>query len=409
MNENHPQEASEKGTFGRGGWVAFSAVAVGVFMATLDGNIVNVALPSLTKDLGAPLTSVQWVVGGYLLALTIALVPMGRLGDLVGLRRVYALGLALFTAGSLLCGLSRGLDELVLARIVQAVGASAMMAMAPAVVTAAFPPDRRGRALGAMGTVTAIGLTAGPPAGGLILAHASWHWVFFVNLPVGLVGVPWALKVLERGGGRRGGPLLDLRLFELPAFRWGITAGFLSYAAMFSQTVLTPFYLTSFLHLDTGRLGLALASVPIALSVSAPTAGVLADRVGTRALPILGMAVLGTGLFSLSLAGPTDTLLSVAARLALCGVGMGLFQSPNNVAVMGSLPRERLGSGGGVLAIARNGGMATGVGLSTALFGWRARGLPDRFLEGYGLALRVGAALALLAALASVVRRRRTA
>jgi MFS family permease len=386
--------------------VAFSAIAVGNFMATLDGNIVNVALPSMARDLVAPVGSVQWVVSAYLLAITGTLLPMGRLGDRLGLRAVYAGGLAVFTAGSALCGLAPGLRELVGARVIQAIGASAMMAIAPAVVTAAFPPERRGRALGAVGTVVALGLTAGPPIGGLILAHASWHWVFLVNVPVGIAGVAWALRVLERGGGQRGGPLLDLSVFAIPVFRWGIVAGFFSYAAMFTQTLLTPFYLSHVLGLGPGALGLALASVPIALSVASPVAGILTDRLGTRTLPFAGMALLVAGLWGLSLAGPQDGVLSVALRLGVCGAGMGLFQSPNNVAVMGALPRHRLGSGGGILATARNAGMAGGVSLSGLLFALSTGGLEERFLEGYAIALRAGAVLAVGAAAASLVRRR---
>ncbi len=376
-------------------------------MATLDGNIVNVALPTLGAELGAPVGALQWIVNAYLLAITATLVAAGRLGDRLGHRAVYAGGLLVFTLGSALCGAAPGLGELVGARVLQALGASAMMAIGPAIVTAAFPPSMRGRALGTVGTVVAIGLTLGPPLGGLILSHLSWRWVFYVNLPVGIAGVAWALRILPRGGAA-GGPIVDLSIFRVPAFSWGLLAGFLSYAAMFSQTFLTPFLLARVHHLPPGRLGLVLAAVPVALAGSSPLAGWIADRfgLGARGLPALGMLVLAGALFTLSLGGADARVASVAAHLFVAGVGMGLFQAPNNAAVMSALPRARLGSGGGLLATARNAGMAAGVAVAGALFALRAGADASgpEFLLGYAAALRGGAALAVLAAAASLVR-----
>jgi MFS family permease len=392
----------------RSPWRAFSVVAVGTFMATLDGNIVNVALPTIGRELGAEVGRLQWIVNGYVLAITATLLLAGRLGDRAGHRAVYAGGLLVFTLGSALCGLAPGLAPLVAARVVQALGASAMMAIGPAVVTAAFPPERRGRALGTVGTVVAIGLTAGPPLGGLVVSSLSWRWVFYVNLPVGLAGAAWALRTLPRGGGASGGPLVDLSLFRIPVFSYGLVAGFLSYAAMFSQTLLTPFLLARVLGLPAAALGLVLVSVPLALSVASPLSGWISDRFGGRGLQAAGMAILAGALVALSFAGPGDGVGSVAARLALAGLGMGLFQSPNNVAIMSALPRARLGSGGGLLATARNGGMAAGIAVAGALVSLRggAGGEPDGFLAGWALALRAGAALAILAGASSLLGRR---
>jgi MFS transporter, DHA2 family, multidrug resistance protein len=393
----------------RSPWRAFSVVAVGTFMATLDGNIVNVALPTMGHELGATVGELQWVVNGYVLAITATLLWAGRLGDRVGHRALYAGGLLVFTLGSALCGIAPGLGALVGARVVQALGASAIMAIGPAVVTGAFPPAMRGRALGTVGTVVAIGLTAGPPLGGLIVGALSWRWVFYVNVPIGVAGVAWALRTLLRGGGAAGAPLLDASLFRIPVFVSGLAAGFLSYAAMFSQTLLTPFLLARVLGLPPERLGLVLVSVPVALSVASPLSGWIADRFGGRGLQPVGALVLAAALVLLSFAGPGDSIASVAARLALAGFGMGLFQAPNNVAIMSALPRERLGSGGGLLAISRNGGMAAGVALAGALVS--LRGGTDAagpvFLGGYALALRAGAVLAVLAAIVSMVQWRR--
>jgi EmrB/QacA subfamily drug resistance transporter len=441
-------------------WIVFSAVAVGTFMATLDGNIVAVALPTIGRELGVGIGRLEWIVNAYLLAISATLLTQGRLGDLLGLRTLFVAGMLVFTAGSALCGAAPSYGALVAARVFQALGASAMMAIAPAAVTAAFPPTQRGRALGGMGSVVALGLTAGPPLGGLILASLSWRWVFYVNVPVGLLGAVWASRILpQRRGGSRAAfdapgaallavalgaglvavdgivhpepvelagalaaiaagaglvarerrapsPLVDGALFRNRTLSLGLLAGFLSYAAMFSQAFLTPFFLTRVLGLPPARLGLALSAVPVALSVSSPLSGWIADRFGARAIGTAGMLLLAAGLFALSGAGPGDGVASVMARLAACGAGMGLFQAPNNSAVMGSLPRERLGSGGGLLATARNVGMAVGTALAGSLFALRAGpgAAPGPFLAGYALALRAGAAIALLAAAVSALR-----
>ncbi|HTN53692.1 MAG TPA: MFS transporter [Anaeromyxobacter sp.] len=441
-------------------WVVFSAVAVGTFMATLDGNIVAVALPTVGRELGVPIARLEWIVNAYLLAISASLLAQGRLGDLLGHRAVFAGGMAIFTAGSILCGAAPGYAGLVAARVFQALGASAMMAIAPAAVTAAFPPERRGRALGGMGSVVALGLTAGPPLGGLLVAHLSWRWVFYVNVPVGIAGAIWARRILppRRPGPRAAfdlpgavllaaalaaalvaldriahpsppdmawvaaagvlaaalalrerrtaSPLVDGTLFRSRTLTLGLLGGLLSYGAMFSQTFLTPFFLSRALGLPPARLGLALSAVPVALSIASPLSGWLSDRFGARVLGPAGMTLLAGGLLALSTAGPLTPLPSVMARLAACGAGMGLFQAPNNSAVMGSLPRERLGSGGGLLATARNLGMAAGTAIAGSLFALRAGpgATPEAFLSGYALALECGAALAVLAAAASAGR-----
>ena len=449
----------------RSPWIAFSAVSIGTFMSTLDGSIVNVALPTLGLELGAPIDRLEWIVAAYLLTLSATLLVAGRLGDLFGHRAVYAVGLVLFTIGSGLCGAAPSLPFLVAARALQALGASLMMAVGPAVITAVFPPEMRGRALGAIGSVVSIGLTIGPPLGGVIIQALSWRWIFLVNLPVGLLGTLWALRVLpapQRGRGARfdglGGillgaalglgiytldtlpdravrslplgllaglaaimlavrlrrapePILDAAILRVPGVGSGLLAGLLSYAAMFTSTLLTPFLLTRVFKLPPGGVGAFLVAVPVAMAVAAPFSGWLADRFGGRALPAVGMACLAAALYGLSLAGPGSGLPSVAARLALCGVGMGLFQSPNSSAVMGAIPRPKLGAGGGLLATARNVGMAIGVAVAGSLFAMRAADGTDpaTFMLGYSLALRVGAAVAIAAGLLSLFARNASA
>ncbi|HET9596552.1 MAG TPA: MFS transporter [Anaeromyxobacteraceae bacterium] len=224
-----------------------------------------------------------------------------------------------------------------------------------------------------------------------------------------VVGSATCATLLVRHERRERSPLVDGALFSNPVYAWGLAAGMLSYVAMFSQTFLTPFYLSQVKGLSSGQLGLMLTAVPITLAVVAPLSGRLSDRHGSRWLCLAGMALLALGLGSLALAGSGDSLPSLAARLSLAGAGMGLFQSPNNSAIMGTLPRERLGSGGGTLATARNLGMVLGVAISGALFAARSRGGGGAaFLAGYRLALGTGAAVAIAAGLLSLVRGKAT-
>jgi EmrB/QacA subfamily drug resistance transporter len=445
----------------RSPWIAFSAVAVGTFMSTLDGSIVNVALPTLGLELNAPIDRLEWIVSGYLLTLSVTLLVAGKLGDLFGHRVVYASGLLLFTVGSGLCGAAPSLWVLVASRVLQALGASMTMAVGPAVVTAVFPASMRGRAIGALASAVSIGLTVGPPLGGVIIQALSWRWIFLVNLPIGLLGTIWALRVLPPPHGAKGArfdglgalllaaalgvgivaldtlpdrsvrtlplllvaggaaallalrlrrapePILDPAVVMSPGVGSGLLAGLLSYAAMFSQTLLTPFLLARVYGLPPGGVGAILIAVPLAMAVAAPFAGWLADRFGGRALPAFGAALLATALYGLSVAEAGTWLPLVALWLALAGAGMGFFQAPNNSAVMGAIPRPKLGSGGGLLATSRNVGMAIGVATAGTLFALRSGAGLDAatFLPGYALALRTGAAVAVAAGLLSLFTR----
>jgi EmrB/QacA subfamily drug resistance transporter len=428
-------------------------------MATIDGSIVAVALPTMRVELSTGIGGAEWIVSAYLLTVSAVLLAAGRLGDEWGHRRLYLSGLGLFTLGSAACGLAPGLTWLVASRVLQALGAAAMMAIGPAVITAVFPAERRGRALGAIASVVAVGLSAGPPLGGFLVQHLSWRWIFFVNLPVGLAGAIWAARALPetarpqgkgldlpgagllalavgglvgavkeapRAGGRGAAlllgallaaallarrsrrvpaPVLDLSLFERRSVAVGTAAALLSYASFFTASVLNPFFLGDRKGLSPQALGAMMTLVPVALSVASPLAGWLADRFPSRALAPAGTALLAAGLAGLSTQRPEGSLVSFGACQLALGMGMGLFQTPNSSAVMGALPRTRLGAGGGLLATARNLGMVLGIATAGTVFRRLAgAGTDEReFLAGYAAALRAGALLGVAAGLVALL------
>ncbi len=175
-------------------WPIMAAVSMGIFLATIDGSIVNVALPTLEAELNTSFSLVQWVVVGYLLVITTLLLSFGRWADMIGKKKIYIAGYIIFTLGSLFCGLSSSIYMLIASRLFQAVGASMQMALGMAIVTEAFPPNERGKALGFTGLMVSLGIIAGPTLGGVILGSLSWHWIFFVNLPVGILGTMMVIR-----------------------------------------------------------------------------------------------------------------------------------------------------------------------------------------------------------------------
>jgi EmrB/QacA subfamily drug resistance transporter len=402
-----------------------AAVAMGVFLATIDGSIVNVALPTLARELQAPFAAVQWVVLGYLLTLVTLMMVAGRLADLYGRKPLYTAGFVIFTCGSLLCGLSTHVVWLVAARVVQGVGGSLLMALGAAVVTDVFPPQERGKAMGLIGLMVSVGLVSGPTLGGLILGVFSWHAIFFVNLPLGVFGalvvlkaVPTHVQQARQGFDLRGAtlllvallafllaitlgprasflsplivmllaaallgfgafvrvelavadPLVDLRLFRSAPLATNLVTGILVFVASAGLVFLLPFFLQSMQGRSPREAGLLLAMSPVMMGLTAPASGWLSDRVGTRPLTMLGLGILVLAyVFVGTLEINTDTV-GYIARAALIGLGMGIFQSPNNSAIMGAVPRERLGVASGLMSLSRTLGQTTGVALIGALW-----------------------------------------
>ncbi len=435
-------------------------------MATLDSSVVHVALPAILQDLGAGLAVVEWVPNAYLLVITGLLLAFGRLADLVGQRRVYRWGLGVFTVGSGLCAAAPGAAALVAARSVQGAGAAMLMACAPAIVTAVFPPEHRGRGLGLVGTTVAAGLTTGPALGGVLLDQWGWRSLFAVNLPVGIAAWWWSGRTLpalrfrkgvegfDRAGavllttglvscvlavnrlsawgigspgvlglgaggaaalaafvwwqGRARWPLVDLGLFGRRAFSAAVGAAVLAYLAGFVAVFLLPFYLADLRGLSPRAMGLVLTVPPLVMSLLAPWAGAVSDRIGYGRLTSVGLVVRSASLLGLLLLGPHTPMPAVLVSLGLLGAGSALFSPPNTSSIMGSVPEERLGVAGGIAAVARNLGMVLGIALAGAVFRAVA-GSPsavdaDRFVAGWRAALGVGLGACLLALAVSLGR-----
>jgi EmrB/QacA subfamily drug resistance transporter len=401
------------------------AVGLGTFMSALDGSIVNVILPLLSRHFDTSLANIEWVVTVYLLVVSGLLLTFGRLSDLQGPKPVFLAGFFLFTFASALCGLAPSLPFLVAARGFQALGAAMLFATSPALLTLHFPGERRGRVLGLAAMMTYLGLTVGPPLGGWIAETFSWRAVFYVNVPVGLFAVALGARAIPKAAptkrrepfdllgaflftsglslfllalnqGHAWGwtslpiasssilaagllgaflqvelhkesPMLDLRLFRNRAFSQTTASAFLNYVAVFHLAFVLPFYLIQGRGLSASAAGFLLMFQSLAMALAAPLSGALSDRVGPRGLCTLGTAILAASLYYLSTIGGETPLSHVGAALALAGLGTGIFISPNNSTLMGSAPRERQGIAASVLAEARNVGMVVGIGLSGAI------------------------------------------
>ena len=445
----HPSEVEDGLPKPRRYWAA-AAIWLALSMAVLDGAIANVALPTIAADLGAsPATSV-WIVNAYQLTITILLLPLAALGDRLGYRRIYIPGLVLFTLGSLGCALGHSLSSLIAARVFQGVGAACIMSMNAALVRATYPSRMLGVGIGYNALVLSMSAAAGPTLAALILSVGKWPWLFLINLPIGIAAVIVGIKSLPdvKGHGRPfdwvaaflsgammgctvfgaetfaresaglgialiasgigagvwlvrrewgdPAPLFPVDLLKIRIFRMSIGTSTISFAAQMLAYVTLPFLFQSVMGRSAFETGLLMTPWPLALGVIAPVAGRLADRVRAGLIGGIGLAIFAVGLFALSQLGQQPGALDIAWRMAVCGIGFGLFQSPNNRTIVSSAPRNRSGAAGGMLATARLLGQTTGavaVGVAFHLFGVR---VGPQLLAASAVAALIAAGLSLL-------------
>jgi len=408
-------------------WSA-AGIWLALAMAVLDGAIANVALPVIAQQLGASPSASVWVINGYQLTITILLLPLAALGDRIGYKCIYIPGLALFTIGSVACAAGGTLPLLIAARVFQGIGAACIMSMNAALVRATYPANMLGRGIGYNAMVLSVSAAVGPTLAALILSVASWQWLFLINLPIGIAalivgrkalpdphghGEPfdWPSALLSAammglivfgaetfarespgfGGAMVAGgliagatlawrewgqpaPLMPLDLMRIPIFGLSILTSVVSFAAQMLAYVAIPFLFQSVLGRSVFATGLLMTPWPLAVGIAAPIAGRLADRVNAGLLGGIGLAVFAAGLFFLSRLGPDPTNLDIAWRMAVCGLGFGFYQSPNNRTIVSSAPKLRSGAAGGMLATARLLGQTTGavaVGVAFHLAGLR--------------------------------------
>lgn len=408
-------------------WKIFFLVATSIFMSTLDSSIVNVALPYIMQDMQTHIQIIQWVVLIYLVTVSALLLTFGRLSDIKGRKPVYVLGFAIFAAGSLLCGMARTPLFLILSRALQGFGAAMLMACSPALIVDTFPVQERGRALGMMGAVVAAGLTTGPVVGGIILEYLSWRFIFYINIPIGIVAAIGGMMILKSvhsavGSGEpmdKSGsilliiilsslivfitqlskwgiasipsfsfagicilagiafvaneakskyPLFDLELLKIKLFVFPVISAGLLFATLFMVIFMMPFYLTYPCGFSASKTGFVMIVPFLFLLIVSPISGMLYDKIGSKFLCMIGMSVLMLSLLSLMTIDPSMGVVSTLWRMALAGIGTGLYVSPNNTAIMSCIPLYRRGIASGTVATARNLGMVIGVALAGLIF-----------------------------------------
>ncbi len=404
---------------------AIITIALGIMMAVLDGAIANVALPTIARDLSASPAESIWIVNAYQIAIVTSLLSLSFLGDMLGYRRIYQVGLILFIATSLFCALSSTLTTLTVARVLQGFGGAALMSVNTALIRIIYPQRFLGRGMAINSLIVAVSSAAGPTVAAAILAVASWQWLFLINIPFGLAALWLALRFLPDNpqkarqqkfdipsavmnalffgllitalsGFSQGQPaslivaelaalliigivfvrrqltmtvpLLPVDLLRLPLFSLSIGTSVCSFCAQMLAMVSLPFYLQNVLGRDEVATGLLLTPWPLATMVMAPAAGRLIEKYHAGLLGGLGLALFAAGLFLLAMlpAQPADA--DIIWRMMLCGAGFGLFQSPNNHTIISSAPRSRSGGASGMLGTARLTGQSAGAALVALMF-----------------------------------------
>ena len=448
-------------------WWTLAAVAFGLFMIMLDNTVVNVALPSIERDLHVSISSLEWVVTAYALTFAALLITGGKLGDLFGRRRIFVVGIAIFTLSSLACGLAPSAGFLIGARAVQGVGAALMNPASLSIITATFPPRERGQAIGIWAGVSAMALAIGPLIGGLIVDNINWNWIFFINVPVGVAGIVVSQLVIKESrdtsheqsidlpglitssaglfaltyglieGNRHGWtspeivglfsaaaallvafvlleryqrlPMLDLSLFRIGSFTGSNIVAMLVSLGMFGVFFFVSLYIQNILGWTPTQAGASFLPMTILIILIAPIAGKLSDRIGSRWLMGGGMTLVSISLLLYQRVGLHSTFWTLLPAMLLGGVGMAMTMSPMTAAAMGSVPVDKAGVGSGVLNSFRQLGGSLGIALMGAILASYVTAPPrsplgaQQFVDGLHAALLVAAAITFAAAIVAVV------
>src|SRR5438445_6745811 len=447
-------------------WWTLVAVAIGLFMIMLDNTVVNVALPSIQRDLGIGISELEWVVNAYALTFGVLLLTGGKLADLLGRRAIFITGLVIFTGASLWCGLASGSASLIAARTVQGVGAALMNPATLSIITATFPPRQRGMAIGIWAGVAALALAIGPIVGGLLTEKVNWSWIFFINVPVGVLGVlaarvfidetkdtsreqrldlpglvtsgiglfaltyglietnthAWtstrvlmlfaiavaALVVFVLLEQHQRLPMLDLSLFRNPTFAGANAAMLLVGLAMFGIFFYNSLLLQGVLGYSAIETGATFLPLTVLIILVAPIAGRFSDRVGARWLMGAGMTLLAVSLILFVTLDANSSFWHILPGLLVGDVGLAITMAPTTAAAMGSVPVDKAGVGSAVINSMRQVGGSLGIAIMGALVATRVSvrpgnpSWPVEFVGGYHRAVHLGAAICLAGALVAV-------
>jgi len=435
-------------------------------MIVLDSTIVNVALPSIQRDLKVSVASLEWVVNAYFLTFAVLMLTGGKLADLLGRRFIFIVGLVVFTASSLACGFASSGQMLIAARAVQGVGAAMMNPATLSIITATFPPRQRGLAMGIWVGVSAVALALGPITGGLLAEHAHWSWIFFINVPIGVFAILAARIVIREskdssadqrldlpglvtsGGAllaltyslieannkgwtspeilslfgvavvgllafvtlekRQRAPMLDLSLFRNRTFAGANATMALVALAMFGVFFFVSLFVQNILHYSPVQAGASFLPMTLCIIFFAPVAGKLSDRIGSRWLMGGGMGLVGISLLLFSLLTQHSSFWNLFPALLVGGAGMAMAMTPTTAAAMSSVPVDKAGVGSGVLNSMRQVGGSLGVAIMGAILGSyisvgpRSPLFPGQFVNGFQAALHVAAGIAFAAAIVAV-------
>jgi EmrB/QacA subfamily drug resistance transporter len=443
-------------------WFTLAAVSFGLFMIMLDNTVVNVALPSIQRDLGIGLSELEWIVAGYALTFAALMLIGGKMADAYGRRLIFVVGIAVFTLASLWCGLASSGEMLIVARIVQGAGAALMSPATLSIITATFPPRQRGTAIGIWAGVSALALAIGPLAGGLITEHLSWSWIFFINVPVGIVGIAASFLFIDEsrdetherldlpglatsalglfaltyalieantyGWGsarilgafaiaalslavfvvlesRQRAPMLPLGLFRNRTYTGANIVILLVSLSMFGVFFFVSLYMQNILGYSAVQAGAAFLPMTVLIILIAPIAGRTTDRVGSRWFMTGGMVLIALQLLYFSRLGPDATFWQLLPAMLIGGIGMASTMTPSTSAATRSVPVDKAGVGSAVLNAFRQVGGTMGIAVIGAIMAHEAAGARtvEAFMDGFQSALMVAAAIALVGAVVAYV------
>lgn len=455
-------------------WLMLVATCLFTFMSTLDGSIVNIAMPVISQDLSINMNQAEWIVSLYIVVICMLLIFFGRISDTKGKIKVFRIGTVIFVIGSILCGISNSLTFLLVSRAVQAIGASMTMATNYGIITEYFPREMRGKGLGILGSFVSLGSIAGPGIGGLIIENYSWQYIFLINIPIGILAILLGyfafpkefkedikMKIDYKGfilfnisivslfmaifigqqigftrptvimlfvifiitlilfiriENRVDDPLIDMKLFNNFSFSLGLFCALLVFSSNLFFNVLMPFYLQKSLGFSSLTAGFILMSVPIAMMIVAPISGSLSDRMGSEILTFIGLVIVTITQFLFIFMDQSTSVPYLVSITTMTGVGVALFQSPNNSIIMSSVKPNKLGIAGSLNSLARNLGMIIGISLSTTILylamshkaGFKVityiDNMPMLFIYGMHVAFAVSFILCLIACIISAYR-----